>query len=80
MDCISLGRLVAEMKNLILQLLTSLTATGLITFTVTHMHMDIFYAQWALWLLHWIVAWPIAFITIRWIAPQYKTLLDKVMA
>jgi hypothetical protein len=70
---------VAEMKNLILQLLTSLTATGMITFTVTHMHMKIFYVQWLLWVLHWIVALPIALITIRWIAPQYKKLIDKAL-
>jgi hypothetical protein len=67
------------MKILILQLLTSLTATGLITFTVTHLHMEIFYVQWLLWLLHWIVAWPIAFTTIRWIAPQYKKIIDRVL-
>jgi hypothetical protein len=66
-----------EMKLLILQLLTSLTATCLITFTVTHMHMEQFYVQWFLWSWHWIVAWPIAFVTIRWIAPQYKKLIDK---
>jgi hypothetical protein len=64
--------------NLILQSLTSLTATGMITFTVTHMHMENFFVQWALWLLHWAVAWPIAFVTIRWIAPQYKKFLDKI--
>ena len=63
--------------NLFLQLLTSLTATGMITFTVTHMHMNYFYVQWALWLLHWVVAWPIAFVTVRWISPQYKKFLDK---
>ncbi len=64
-------------KNFILQLLTSFTATGMITFTVTHMHMDDFRVQWLLWAWHWAVAWPIAFATIRWIAPQYKKLLDK---
>jgi hypothetical protein len=64
-------------KNFILQLLTSFTATGMITFTVTHLHMDDFHVQWLLWAWHWVVAWPIAFSTIRWIAPQYKKLLDK---
>ena len=78
MECVSLGGLVA-IKILILQLLVGLTATGLITFTVTHMHMETFYVQWLLWSLHWIVAWPIAFVTIRWIAPQYKKLIDKVI-
>jgi hypothetical protein len=63
--------------NLFLQLLTSFTATGMITFTVTHMHMNHFYVQWVLWLLHWVVAWPIAFVTIKWISPLYKKFLDK---
>jgi len=83
MDCVSMGVMVAavesertrSMKLLLLQLLTSLTATGLITFTVTHMHSESFHIQWMLWILHWLVAWPIAFITIRWIAPIYKKLL-----
>jgi len=66
------------MKKLVLQLLTSLTATGMITFTVTHMHMETFSLQFILWMIHWLVAWPIAFVTIRWIAPVYQQLLDKV--
>jgi hypothetical protein len=63
------------MKLVILQLLTAITATGMITFTVTHMHMDSFYVQWTLWFLHWLVAIPIAFITVRWIAPIYKRVM-----
>ena len=63
------------MKTLLLQALTSLTATGMITFTVTHMHYDPFHFEFLLWLVHWIVAWPIAFTTIRWIAPIYKKVL-----
>jgi hypothetical protein len=66
------------MKLLILQLLTSLTATGMITFTVTHMHQEHFYLELALWLIHWITAWPIAFITIRWIAPGYQKFINRV--
>ena len=65
------------MKVLILQLLTSLTATGLITFAVTHMHMAEFYLQWALWMLHWLVALPIAFVTMRWISPWYRGMLER---
>ena len=71
------GRLQQGMVT-ILQLLTSFTATGIITFVVTHMHMDNFFVQWLLWAWHWAVAWPIAFVTIRWIAPQYKKLLDQI--
>ncbi len=63
------------MLLLLNQLLTSLTATGVITFVVTHMHMDQFSVQWFLWLWHWIVAWPIAFVTVRWIAPVYQKIL-----
>jgi hypothetical protein len=64
---------------LLTQLLTSFTATGIITLVVTHMHQAEFEIQWALWLLHWLVAWPIAFTTVRWIAPQYQQLLKKVI-
>jgi hypothetical protein len=60
------------MRTLVLQLLTAVTATGMITFTVTHMHMDSFYVQWLLWGLHWLVAIPIAFVTVRYIAPIYR--------
>ena len=60
------------MRTLILQLLTAVTATGMITFTVTHMHMEQFYVQWLLWGLHWLVAIPIAFCTVRYIAPFYR--------
>jgi hypothetical protein len=60
------------MRTLVLQLLTAVTATGMITFTVTHMHMDQFYVQWLLWGLHWLVAIPIAFLTVRYIAPFYR--------
>lgn len=59
------------MKTLILQLLTAITATGFITFTVTHLHSPLI--SWTLWFLHWIIAIPIAMITVRWIAPWYKT-------
>lgn len=60
------------MQTIVLQLLTAATATGMITFTVTHMHMEQFYIQWLLWFTHWIVAIPIAFVTVRYIAPVYK--------
>jgi hypothetical protein len=66
------------MRILLTQLLTAVTATGMITFTVTHMHMDSFYVQWTLWALHWLVAIPIAFSTVRWIAPVYRRLIDRV--
>jgi hypothetical protein len=61
---------------LFVQLLTSFTATGLITFVVTHLHAEL--VSWFLWVWHWIIAWPIAFITIRWIAPVYYKLIEKV--
>lgn len=66
------------MKTLLLQALTSLTATGLITFTVTHMHLEHFHVEWTLWALHWLVAWPIAFVTMRWISPVYKRLIERI--
>ncbi len=66
------------MRTLVLQLLTATTATGMITFTVTHMHMDQFSIQWILWGLHWLVAIPIAFATVRWIAPLYKRIIDRL--
>jgi hypothetical protein len=65
------------MRTLVLQLLTAATATGMITFTVTHMHMTAFYTQWILWFTHWLVAIPIAFVTVRWIAPIYKRIIDR---
>jgi hypothetical protein len=65
------------MKTTILQALTGLTATGMITFVVTHMHMTDFYVQWSLWFLHWLVAWPIAFATMRWISPLYRWMLEQ---
>lgn len=64
------------MRLFLLQLLTATTATGMITFTVTHMHMDQFYIQWTLWFLHWLVAIPIALVTMRYIQPYYRRLLD----
>jgi hypothetical protein len=65
------------MRTVILQFLTAATATCMITFTVTHMHQDQFYIQWTLWFLHWLVAIPIAFVTVRWIAPLYNRMLPK---
>ena len=65
------------MRTLALQLLTAVTATGMITFTVTHMHMDSFYVQWLLWFTHWLVAIPIAFCTVRYIAPIYQRIINK---
>ena len=62
------------MKLFLVQLLTAITATGLITFAVTHLHADLI--AWALLFLHWAVAMPIAFVTVRWIAPIYRRLLD----
>lgn len=58
------------MKLFILQLLTAVTATGFITFTVTHLHAPLI--SWALWFLHWVTAIPIALVTVRYIAPIYK--------
>lgn len=58
-----------------LHVITSLTASAMVTFTVTHMHQAEFALQLELWLLHWVTAWPIAFVTIRYIAPIYKKLL-----
>lgn len=63
----------------LVQLLASFTATGIITLVVTHMHQDTFSIQWYLWFLHWVVAWPIAFSTIRWIAPVYQQIIKKVL-
>jgi hypothetical protein len=63
--------------KLLLQLLTAVTATGMITFVVTHLHQNQFSVQWLLWLLHWAVAIPIAFCTVRYIAPVYQRLLEK---
>ena len=67
------------MKLLTVQALTSLTATGIITFTVTHMHQSQFHFELLLWLLHRITAWPIAFVTVRWIAPIYHILVNKLV-
>jgi hypothetical protein len=64
------GFTVKYLTMLLLQALTSLTATGMITFAVTHVHADLI--TWSLWALHWIIAWPIAFGTIRWIQPLYR--------
>ena len=58
------------MRTLILQLLTAVTATGFITFTVTHLHAELI--SWALWFWHWLLAIPIALVTVRYIAPFYK--------
>jgi hypothetical protein len=67
------------LHQLILQLITSVTATGIITFTVTHMHMDSYYIQWILWFTHWLVAWPIAFAVTRWIAPLYASIITRII-
>jgi hypothetical protein len=64
-----------DVEIFLLQLLTALTATGLITFTVTHLHVDL--VSWGLWFIHWTIAWPIAFVTIRWIAPYYARIIKK---
>ena len=53
-----------------LQLLTAITATGFITFTVTHLHAPLI--SWSLWFLHWALAIPIALVTMRYIQPIYK--------
>ena len=53
-----------------LQTLTALTATGMITFAVTHLHSPL--VSWSLWFLHWAVALPIAVFTMRYIQPVYK--------
>lgn len=58
------------MKLFLLQLITATTATGLITFVVTHLHSDL--VAWTLWFLHWIIAIPIAVITIRYLQPIYR--------
>ncbi len=56
-----------------LQALTAITATGLITFVVTHLHAPL--VSWTLWCLHWAIAIPIALVTMRYIQPIYKRLL-----
>lgn len=56
-----------------LQALTAITATGLITFVVTHLHAPL--VAWMLWFLHWAIAIPIAILTMRYIQPIYKRLL-----
>ena len=66
------------MTLLLTQLATSFTATGLITFTVTHLHADL--VSWLLWFWHWIIAWPIAFITIKWIAPYYAKIINRIIS
>jgi hypothetical protein len=63
------------MKLFMLQLLTAVTATGMITFVITHMHSALI--SWSLWFLHWLVAVPIALVTVRWIAPWYRQQLDR---
>ena len=60
---------------MLLQLLTSFTATGLITFTVTHLHYEL--VTWSWWFIHWLAAWPLAFAVIRWLAPVYKRILER---
>jgi hypothetical protein len=65
------------MKQLVTQLAASFVATGLITFTVTHLHADLI--AWSLWALHWLIAWPIAFAVTRWLAPQIRKILDVYM-
>jgi hypothetical protein len=60
------------MRTLVLQLLTAVTATGAITFTVTHLHAPL--VSWLLWFTHWLIAIPIALVTVRYIAPIYKKL------
>jgi hypothetical protein len=67
------------MIALLTQLLTSFTATGIITLVVTHMHQDSLSIEWLLWFLHWLVAWPIAFSTVRWIAPVYQKFFMKAL-
>lgn len=62
------------MHLVILQLMSSITATGMITFVVTHLHADLI--TWSLWLMHWSLAVPIAFVTTRWITPCYKRVLQ----
>ena len=58
------------MRTVILQLITATTATGMITFVVTHLHAPLI--AWLLWFTHWAVAIPIAFVTVRYISPWYK--------
>jgi hypothetical protein len=72
------GPTVNNSMKLLLQLMTAVTATGMITFTVTHLHLAQFAVQWRLWALHWLVAIPIAFCTVRYITPVYQRLLDKL--
>ena len=69
----SLSHCTQFMKTLILQLLTAVTATGFITFAVTHLHQPMI--AWSLWFLHWLIAAPIALFTIRYIQPLYRRLL-----
>lgn len=62
------------MKTLILQTLTAATATGFITFTVTHLHTPMI--AWSLWFTHWIIAIPIALVTVRYIQPYYRRIFN----
>lgn len=68
------------MKLLAVQALTTATATGIITVIITHMHQSQFHFELVLWLLHWITAWPIAFVTVRYIAPLYNKLVHKLIS
>lgn len=63
------------MLTVITQFVTALIATGLITFTVTHLHAPL--VAWLLWFWHWLIAIPIAFVTVRWIAPLIRRYLAK---
>lgn len=68
------------MKLLTVQALTTLTATGIITILITHLHQTQFSFEFLLWLLHWATAWPIAFVTVRYIAPIYTRLVHKLVS
>jgi hypothetical protein len=59
---------------LLTQLLTSFTATGIITLVITHLHVDSI--LWLMWGYHWIIAWPIAFAVTRWIGPIYAKIFS----
>lgn len=63
------------MLTALTQFLTAVIATGMITFTVTHLHAPL--VAWLLWFWHWILAIPIAFATVRWISPRIRAFLAK---
>ena len=65
------------MHQFLTQFFTALTATGAITFTVTHLHAPLI--SWTLWFIHWAVAVPIALVTVRYISPHYSRWIKRLL-